>query len=262
MDVYDLGDPVPLELHVTGPDDLPVDPVSVELVLVDPTGQTAGPVAGVAHPGVGLFTFMAEPTVVGLWRARWTVTGAGAGEQEYAFVIQPLGSALPYEATVIGVRARVLEVARPAGAVPAGGTAKPARVTDARIAEWLLEAGGRVSRRLRLIDQVGTSEADPRRLQYRAAARGLVELYAAALLWDATYPQAAKGDRYGQVLHDRFKEGLDELVADLAIDVEAQQNDRTSVDADAGDLTGVFGGGGASAVFPIADPRITRWHPW
>lgn len=282
---YDVGDLVLLTLDVYADDGVALEPTGVTVTTVAPDESTSTPT--IKRAGVAKFTALLTVTAAGIWRARWVTTGPGAGVAEWAFVVEAEGSALPYAASVEGVRARVLDVARPTGAAPAGGTARADRVSNARITEWLLEAGARVGRKLRLIDKMGSGPTDPVRLEYRAAARGLTELYAAALLWDATYPQAAKGERYGAVLYDRYSKGLVELAADLAADFDAQIPDTgvdttgegaagvddglRSVTIDPYDLRPGYGGGygdvvvggaGASARFPAPDPRITRHRPW
>lgn len=265
MDQYELGSPVPLTLVVTfGDPPEPAQPDTVKVTVKAPDGTEATHDAALLDPQVlGVYGWTEEPDAAGVWLARWDVQGQGAGVTEWAFVVVPKFSALPYEATVEGTRARVLEVARPAGTAPAGGAARPARIGDVRVAEWLIEGGARVRRKLRLLDSLGDTESDAVRLEYRAAARALVETYAAALLWDATYPQAAKdGQRYGAVLFERFEKGLAELAGDLAIEHEAYTAGKAVTDEDPGDLTGVYGGGGASARFPVADPRIGRYKPW
>lgn len=277
---FDVGDLVTFTLEVLDDAGLPAAldvPPAAE--LTDPEG-----VAVALEPALpdGELTWQAPATLAGpggIWRVRWT---CDVGEAELAIAAAPEGSALPYEATVDGVRARVLDVARPTGGAPVGGAVRPARVPDSRVAEWLLEGGARVGRRLRLISKMGAGESDPIRLEYREAARGLTELYAAALLWDATYPQAAKGDRYGAVLFTRFETGLKDLAVDLALDFEAQLTGGggggVDVEVDDGEPLGltidpydllpgygrdvVIGGAGASARFPAPDRRISRHRPW
>lgn len=254
---FGLGDVVPLtftESTDAGEAVAPAEPVVLE--LVDPEGITTMPALELDPDGLSVLADV-EVAIAGDWLARWT---SPSGVAEFAFVVTD-EPALPYAATVEGARARVLNVARPTGVAPAGGAAAAPRVPDARVTEWLLEGGARVARKLRAIDELGSSEADPLRGEYRLAARGLTELYAAALLWDATYPQAAKDGegRYGAVLFARFEKGLAELAADLAVDVAGQPDPG---DPDPGDVTSEIGGAGAAARFPVRDPRIGRWASW
>lgn len=241
--------------------DGPVD-ADVDAIVLDPDGLVAA--AELTHADAGRWEVRWTPDSAGIWRVRWTVADLDAlgGVQvvEWPRVVTATGESLPFGATVESTRARVLDVARPTGAAPVGGTRQAARVPDARVVEWLLEGGARVGRKLRLLDSLGASETDPRRLEYRAAARGLTETYAAALLWDATYPQASKdATRYGAVLYERYEKGLAELAADLAVDVEAQTAGAPGVDPDPDDTSMMYGG---AAIFPPRDPRLSRTAPW
>ena len=95
--------------------------------------------------------------------------------------------------------------------------ARATRPNEAQVGEWIDQFTARVSARIDAAggytglttDQVGT---------VTQAARQLVELAAGSFAVDAAHPdRAAKADtRYGAVLWQRYVEGRDELLADLA----------------------------------------------
>lgn len=109
---------------------------------------------------------------------------------------------LPYGATVDGVRDLL-----PHRTIDA--TSKP---NEADVVGYLAAVGARVAVRLGPSSgwAAGTVEAD-----VITAARGLVELGAGAYTDDASFPERAStvgSSRYGAVLWERYKDGLDELV--------------------------------------------------
>lgn len=147
-----------------------------------------------------------------------------------------------FGASLRGARGLLVDIAAE-GRRPAGGALAPQRVPDSRVVAWLAEGSARVANRLRGWGRL-TEQSEPAAEDVRVAARGLVELYAAAWLEDATHPARTGSDsRYGQVLYSRFSEGLDELAGAVA----------AALDAAGGDVAPIAPGvqtSGIAAAFP------------
>lgn len=111
--------------------------------------------------------------------------------------------------TVAGVRTLVLDTFTDATRI---GSPTP-RVDDARVTAWLTEGAAEVALAVLGYDRLGASWEDV----VEARARGLVELYAAAMLLDTTHPERAPtGGRLADVWWERHRAGLAALTASVS----------------------------------------------
>jgi hypothetical protein len=124
--------------------------------------------------------------------------------------------AAPFGASAAGVRALVLDAAANDG-VTRIGTARPPRVSDTQIEQWLEEGGTRI-----LFQITGYESLPPVLLdQVETLARGLLHSYAASFLADATHPEKAGGaGRLGDSYWQRYQTGLTELAAFVQLEIE------------------------------------------
>lgn len=84
MTGYDIGDQVLIELNVTDPDGVAVNPSTVTLEVVDPDSNSTSPAA--TNQGVGQYRASVLASSSGTWRYTWTTTGP-AGVQHGKFVV-------------------------------------------------------------------------------------------------------------------------------------------------------------------------------
>lgn len=159
------------------------------------------------------------------------------------------GDALPFGATVAGVRALALSLSAEGQRPAVAGGAR--RTSDDTVANWVRQAAGVVALKIRrytllpltqddvLIEGALTQES------VLAVACHLVELYAGALLMDTNLPErsaqmrAESGRGPGAPLMDRFYKLLEELGSTVEVATEPGDTD-------------VTGGGGAAFVMPAS----------
>ena len=65
---------------------VPADPTTVTLEVMDPTGTVTMP--SYTHPGTGLFKSLFTPSMAGVWTTRWEGTGAVVAATEHKFEIR------------------------------------------------------------------------------------------------------------------------------------------------------------------------------
>lgn len=168
---------------------------------------------------------------------------------------------VPYGANLAGVKALVPEAPVPEALGPGDRG-----VTAPQVRTWIASLSARVDvrlsgwRRLRTVAtaaEIAAGEAPPRdRLEVAAA--DLVHNGAASYLEAARFPErASKADTsYAEVLWRRFVDGLDELTAWLAAELD---NDAGGTQP--GDVEPAAGAGGLGYSFPAASftPETMRW---
>ncbi len=158
----------------------------------------------------------------------------------------------PFGASAEGVRDLVLDVAVEGQRV----ASRTQRVGDAQIETWLDEAAARVNLRVAGYEVAGSAFEE----HVEILARHLVQLYAAALMWDATHPErgggmGGGGGRLSDSLMLRYREGADELAAFLGRVLGGGAGG-----SDLPPPAGVQREVGAEAYFPAAEFRKgTRW---
>lgn len=157
-------------------------------------------------------------------------------------------AATPFGATATNVRDLVQDVGVEGTRV---GAARLPRIGNVVIERWMEEAAARVNLRVAGYEQAlaGTPYVE----QVETTGRHLVELYAAALLWDATHPErggmggGGTGTRLSDSLMARFGTVLEELAGFLD---RVLGNDAAG-DGDGSGVPGVTGRElGADAAFP------------
>ncbi|RGA03660.1 hypothetical protein DI270_017365 [Microbispora triticiradicis] len=138
------------------------------------------------------------------------------------------------------MRALVLDVAAEATRL---GSRAP-RITDDTLTQWITEGAAQVAGRIRGYAALAPATT----VQIEAQARGLVHLYAASFLADASHPERAAGRaRLGEVYWERYTAGLNQLTAWV----------RDVIDTGQGS-----GGPPGSAAWAFPPPRITDRTTW
>lgn len=194
----------------------PVDPPDPAVAVIDPDGDTVAVGLVPVRDGVGLFHLdyvVPAQGPPGVWVFRWSGTINGAlvyADDPIAVMVAPL-------ATVDGVHAFV-------PSLPAfTPSSKP---SNADVAVYLDLTGGQVEAAvarslaaLDLLEAAGVVAADVVD-RWRAQVRSLAELGAAAMAFDAAYPELAAASetdqRYGAALWNRYRQGLADLPKQLA----------------------------------------------
>lgn len=88
MNVYDLGDPVPLSFTSSNASGF-YDPEAVYLVIRDPDGVESDVSADVSHDGVGHYSYTFEPSQPDQWWYRWSTAGGPDAEEASFLVLRP-----------------------------------------------------------------------------------------------------------------------------------------------------------------------------
>jgi hypothetical protein len=89
--VNKVGDLVKFEATFVDEDDLPVDPTTVTLKVMDPSGNIDEYTysASVSRDDVGIYWKNVAVDEPGDWRGWWESTGTGQGAEQTQFVVEP-----------------------------------------------------------------------------------------------------------------------------------------------------------------------------
>lgn len=214
MNTYTLGASPTLSGAFTDLEGNAYSPGTVTVKVRKPSGTitsyTTTTTPAVEIPTVGTATIRITLDQVGFWFYRFEGSDSVASPDESVLFVResafdtdgPDGG--PYfGATIEGV----------AGRLPDRTFTDLTRPTEAQVGRFIIEIAARVSARIGAVETVADAG---RKAALLTAAQGLVHLGAASMAEAAGAPEQADANAatsYAQWLHERFKEGLDELAA-------------------------------------------------
>ena len=227
---YDVGDGVSPEFSFFL-DGEPADPTSVLVTVLRGDGALMTPPP--RRDALGVWSIDLIFDVAGTWAVHAVGSGAGVDAAvDYVYFVTPPateGTPAHYGASFGGVQALL----------PGRRITDKTPTTPSDVRGFLATIGHQVAARIRgRLGELEVLAGAAEGLHFRQAARGLVQLGAAAMVEDAGFPERAGVDAtdtsYGAVLWARYREGLDGLVASIDGEIERRRAKARQLDASPG----------------------------